>query len=193
MPQRNYTDMARNLLHQRQGGRCPACGKKLVSAKSGRIHHHDSDPDNNEPSNLVLLHESCHPNPGRPVPAGNGPVETVRPDVCVRVCVEGDPHSLEQRLAEGYADADAPAQMRAGAAAVPKFRAWVLEYLGKQGVAPEEDLINGGAELTGKNVITVTRWLKPMRGPLGPLVRSHENGQWVLRPKQQSRSDGAQA
>ena len=196
MPQRHYPDMARSLLYERQDGNCAACGEPLLDEQAWEIHHADGNPGNNDPDNLYLLHKRCHPMLGRPGGPQGGP-QTTSPQeqnghpvsippgkyMYVREHEHIDPHSVEQRLAEGYADHSATPQMRAGAIAKPRFRTWLLAYLDSHATVSMREAIAAGAEITGKDITTVERWLIPMASDPGLVDKYHSNGEWMLRLK----------
>jgi hypothetical protein len=53
----------RARLVREQQGRCARCGRRIPPG-TGELHHVDSDPANDQPANLVLVHAACNPRGG---------------------------------------------------------------------------------------------------------------------------------
>jgi hypothetical protein len=218
MPQRDYASMAREMAWTRQQGVCLGCERFLdhgmLHVKGyAELHHADGNPNNHRDENIELRHKACHVIPGRPwgdiststggiAQNGSAPGNdhgehgdqiSVPPAVYVyvREGEQTDPHSAEQRRRRGYMDSDASPQMRAGAAGKPQFRAWLIDYLDRNGRLEKNEAVAAGAELTGMDITTIERWLIPMVSSQGPIEKEFTNSEWVLRLKAgQASADG---
>jgi len=47
-------------LLKQQHGRCPHCGLRFTTEDVLEVHHQDGHHNNNDLTNLVLLHAHCH-------------------------------------------------------------------------------------------------------------------------------------
>ena len=56
---RQYDGMTAKLL-KKQDFECGRCGLKFISEQRIHLHHKDGQHDNWKPSNLIVMHESCH-------------------------------------------------------------------------------------------------------------------------------------
>ena len=66
----------------------------------------------------------------------------------------------------------------------PIFRQFVDHMLNNMDSAPEEDLINSGAEISGISPVTATRYLKKMCSSMGKCVsRTNEFGITLIKYK----------
>jgi len=144
------------LVADRDGEYCRCCGV-LAWERQLIIDHIDNNSSNNNPENLQLLCRACNylKNPRRPV------------DECVSECESADQTSelAVNRLKE------------------PMFKQYVATRINESGQAPEEDLVNAGAERLDLSPVTTKRYLNKLCSSDGIYERASSGKTVVIRYK----------
>lgn len=128
------------ILVKRDGEFCQYCRKTCFEAnvKTLELHHIKYDYPLNNPDNYKLLCHSCN-------------------------------HRKELRKQIIENDNEISASHRANIGKHPIFLEWLSNEMSDHNYnLPKYEIINSGAYISGANIVTVARWLKPLISNEGP-------------------------
>lgn len=162
---------AYQFLVARDGERCIICGKSPNGngLKQLEIDHADSNPRNNDPSNLHLVCPSCNKQlqklsikqHQRLIHKGYMQYGVVSEHT------DGNKHIITSKNLTDYEDL--PIEIKLGIKYESHYKPWLLDKVNKLGSYPYDEAIYSGAEVVKCSPITAKRYLRKMISEAGAL------------------------
>jgi len=169
--QRQQHKLAYDFIAARDGEYCLVCRRRPPAVNRLEIDHADNNTSNWDPDNLHLLCQRC--NLKLRQLSTRDHKKLIRHYSAINVSErERDLGNVSTHQVKELVDyRSGSTEMQANSYYETKYREWLLSGIKNNGFITKEDAVNSGAEVTGCNPITTSRYLAKMTSSAGVLKK----------------------